>query len=568
MAQPQLYDFETDPLQSQLATARALRKKGMDEGGSFTPGGIYVGNAGSQFMNALAGSAMEDTAQRGLGDIQRQRDAEFASTMSQIPKVNQQLPMQGPTEDGDVLSGSFSQAKSPDQYNTEMQGFGTKLMQSRDPRAQSLAGHVLQKSLDQPYKDIERDRDEQEAQAFLRDQAKRTTPATELTGQETPEPATGDYSQFKGDIRQLRKDILAIPDPVEREKAMTVFEQQVAAAAPKPVPVLPSTVAAARKSTAKFAASLAAQEARADKKDVTVNITQPFQEQQQQKRLNATAEETDKKLAAKVSTPYGDLTKTGEEYLASLPPDKQEIVKGLVNYTIDPKSLSTRTGGRESAIAAAKLVDPNFNNMKYGIRYGVVQEFTKGKTADNIVALDQAINHMGTLGELAKALNNGDITPVNYITTLAKSLFGQNAPTDAALASQAVGEELMRVFRQVGASEREAADWEAKMKAGIKSPQQMVGAITTASELLNGRIKALNNKWNNGMEVKTGYPNMLSDEARAVLAAYPPATHKPAPASPLQGSVAAAKDTPKAGWTQEMWDTLSDAEKAKLKGKS
>ena len=66
----------------------------------------------------------------------------------------------------------------------------------------------------------------------------------------------------------------------------------------------------------------------------------------------------------------------------------------------------------------------------------------------------------------------------------------------------------------------------------------------------------------------TDVDRLTEDEARAVLAAYPPATHKPAPASPLQGSVAAAKDTPKAGWTQEMWDTLSDAEKAKLKGKS
>ena len=225
-------------------------------------------------------------------------------------------------------------------------------------------------------------------------------------------------------------------------------------------------------------------------------------------------------VVAQKNAPYGDVSLTGKDYLASLPPDKKEVVQGMVNYSVDPKALSTRNDEREKLVGAAKRVDPNFSTASYGVRYGVMQDFTKGTISNNIVALDQGINHMGTLGTLAQQLKNGQLQPANFLANAAKSMLGDAAPSNVALAGQAVGEEMMRVFRQAGASEREASAWQSQFNAAVKSPAQMDGALQTAAKLLGGRVNAINNKWNNGMDVKTGYPNILSDEAKQVLTRY------------------------------------------------
>lgn len=255
------------------------------------------------------------------------------------------------------------------------------------------------------------------------------------------------------------------------------------------------------------------QDARQENRDFITNVVEAGKD----RRFNEGEAGKDRRVLK--ATSFGDVSQAGQAYFDSMPPDKQALVKGLLDYSIDPKSFSQRGANREQAIAAAKLVDPSFNTMKYGIRYSVVQDFTKGKTADNIVAIDQAINHMGTLGQLAETLKNGDVQSVNNIVNAVSKQFGDPRITNLELASQAVGEELMRVFRQVGASEREAQAWEEKFKAS-KSPEQMIGAIQTGTKLLSGRINAVNNRWNNGMDVKTGYPNILSDEAKQTMEKY------------------------------------------------
>ena len=178
MAQPQLYDFEIDPLQSQLATARALRKKGMDEGGGLVSG-IYVGNAGSQFMNALAGSAMEDTAHRGLGDVQRRRDAEEQSWMARrpdtmmdqttpgTPAVTQEFPGADAFggEGGAPVTAEVSPATLPmtkrvmkpyEQQVQDVQGWAGASPQ-HSPLGQSMRAAMATQALAAPQKALERE---------------------------------------------------------------------------------------------------------------------------------------------------------------------------------------------------------------------------------------------------------------------------------------------------------------------------------------------------------------------------------------------------------------------------
>ena len=98
-------------------------------------------------------------------------------------------------------------------------------------------------------------------------------------------------------------------------------------------------------------------------------------------------------------------------------------------------------------------------------------------------------------------------------------MLGKEAASNFSLAQTAVGDEMMRVFRQVGASEREAEDWRSKFNKS-NSPEQMKGALRTAAELLTGRIDALNDTYDRGMGTTGGFPKMLSDKSKAAMASF------------------------------------------------
>jgi hypothetical protein len=148
--------------------------------------------------------------------------------------------------------------KSPDQFNQEMGAYGDRLLGIRDPRAQALGGQILTKTLEHPYKEMARRQADEEQTQLLK--SLQTTypamPADTLTGEEA-----GLSGAFKGNITDLKKSILMIPDPVERQKAMEQFDSQVMAAAPKSAGLPQSVVAALSRGGSKVAPILARTEA-------------------------------------------------------------------------------------------------------------------------------------------------------------------------------------------------------------------------------------------------------------------------------------------------------------------
>jgi hypothetical protein len=234
-----------------------------------------------------------------------------------------------------------------------------------------------------------------------------------------------------------------------------------------------------------------------------------------------------------------DANKHGAEYLATLQPGTANIVGKIVDYTLDPKTIPQRGNERSAILAHAIQVDPKFDASEYPNRYALKKDFTSGKTADNIVSLDQAINHMGTLKELTAAIANNDVKMINRVTSKVADEMGKPSINSAQLATQAVAAELMRVFRQVNASESEAKAFEQRLNAGANSPAQMDDALKVGGELLGGRLKAINQKWNKGMKTDTGYPELLSPDAAA---AFEKITGKPAAVSSSQKAIPSVKD--------------------------
>lgn len=234
----------------------------------------------------------------------------------------------------------------------------------------------------------------------------------------------------------------------------------------------------------------------------------------------------------------------GDEYIKTLPAGMQNVVKGLIEYKLPLNQLSSRTGERKAAFEHAAQADPNFNVAKYQQRQKVMNDFTSGPTANNLTALDQALNHMGTLSQLASALQNNDVPAINAVVNEVRKQTGDPRVTNFVTAQQAVATELMRVFRQVNASEQETKEWMAHFPLN-GSPAQIQQALGTGAKLLEGRVNALNTRWNNGMDTDTGYPRLMSPQAKQSLDALLGRSAAPSAASAQEFATEA--DAAKAG---------------------
>ena len=207
---------------------------------------------------------------------------------------------------------------------------------------------------------------------------------------------------------------------------------------------------------------------------------------------------------------------SGEEFLKKLPPALQSEVKKYSEGRMPvPTGFALKSPYFQQLMQAVSQYDPNFSASRYQVRL----DFEKGKMRDSRLAFGQALNHLGTLESLSDAMGNKDIPRLNQFINMVKQETGNPDINNFDTAKQAVGEELMRAFRQVNASEREARDWEDKFRA-IKSPEQIKGAIRTAAKLLDGRLKEMNNIWDTSMGTKGGYPNIVSEEAQKAIGRF------------------------------------------------
>lgn len=79
-------------------------------------------------------------------------------------------------------------------------------------------------------------------------------------------------------------------------------------------------------------------------------------------------------------------------------------VRGLVSYDIDPAKLSNNKGGRDMAIAYAKMYDPSFDQTLYNAKQASVKEFFAGgpqSPAGVMTAGNTAILHLSEMYDLA-----------------------------------------------------------------------------------------------------------------------------------------------------------------------
>lgn len=147
-----------------------------------------------------------------------------------------------------------------------------------------------------------------------------------------------------------------------------------------------------------------------------------------------------------------------------------------------------------------------------------IQRFMSGPQGQQTSALNMVEHHIGTLRELAKALDNGDFTLANWLTNKAATELGHPEPNNMALGAQIVGTEALRAMAVAGAGTGEERN---KIEAAFSeyaSPEQINGAADTMEQLMAGKLFALRLQFPNA----TGLPinkfdDQLSERTKSVL---------------------------------------------------
>jgi hypothetical protein len=256
---------------------------------------------------------------------------------------------------------------------------------------------------------------------------------------------------------------------------------------------------------------------------------------------------------------------TGEEFLATLDPPRQGLIKKLVagDYPV-PTGSALRNPNIVKMMEDAAQYDPTFNAANYPARAATRKDFTSGKSAQNLSAFNTAIAHLESLNKTIDKLGNSDYPAYNKVANLVS---GNINPKYAAARKEfeasrtAVADELTRAFRGSGGNVHDIKQWEETINAA-DSPLALKAAVKQAADLLNGRILSVGETYNRGMGLTKDPLELLSPRSAAAFRRLQgETTAEPAPGTAPAVTAAPAPSDAPAGALPKI---SSPAEAAKL----
>ena len=191
--------------------------------------------------------------------------------------------------------------------------------------------------------------------------------------------------------------------------------------------------------------------------------------------------------------------------------------------------MSLKTPWGQAVVERLNQIKPDYQAGDQPAIQRTITAFDTGKQGDAIRSLNVSIEHLDTLGQLGKALNNGDMTSFNKIGNIIASQTGKPAPKNFDAAKQIVAGEIIKAVTASGGgvTDRQEAQKDIDMAS---SPEQLSGVIDTYQALLAGQLGGLKRQY----ETSTGradFEKKLSPKVREKLGSLveqqnsaPPAT--------------------------------------------
>lgn len=213
----------------------------------------------------------------------------------------------------------------------------------------------------------------------------------------------------------------------------------------------------------------------------------------------------------------GDYSKTGEDFLNTIPAQYRNMVKKVANYEMDPKTFSTIGGSRERALAWASQYDPNFDQKEYNSRFQAVNKFNTGQQGNTVRSLNVAVQHMDTARKLGEDLKNTGSPAWNKVAQEFAKQTGSAVPTNFESVKDILADEVVKGVLGSGGGVGDREAMAAKIKAS-SSPEQLSGALDSWTELLGGQVEGLKTQYESSTGRKD-FDSKLSPRTREAISA-------------------------------------------------
>ncbi len=206
------------------------------------------------------------------------------------------------------------------------------------------------------------------------------------------------------------------------------------------------------------------------------------------------------------------------QVLHQMPPQIASQVKALAEGRMQfPSGFALKSPYWQQMLSAVGTYDPSFDALNYNARAKTRADFTSGKSAQNITSMNTAMGHLESLSKAYEGLDNGSMPLVNTVENYVGGAFGnkkvQTGVADVGTKAEAVSNELAKVFRSTGMSAQEVNEWRDKISTSA-SPTQSKTVIKGAIDLLNSRLDALAEQYNQGMGTSKQGVELLSPKAQ------------------------------------------------------
>jgi hypothetical protein len=209
----------------------------------------------------------------------------------------------------------------------------------------------------------------------------------------------------------------------------------------------------------------------------------------------------------------------GDSYLSTLDPTQAAQVRALAEGRMAfPTGTALKSDYWQRMLADVAQYDPSFEAANYGSRAATRKDFTSGKAATAINALNTVAGHLGDLSDAADQLDNfgGVLTPLNGVVNFYRNATGDPRVKTFDATKKAAVDELTRVYRGTGGSEADIKTWSDALNAS-GSPEQLQHVIGQINELLHSKIAALGDQYQQGMGTIASQRDFISPNARAAF---------------------------------------------------
>lgn len=193
---------------------------------------------------------------------------------------------------------------------------------------------------------------------------------------------------------------------------------------------------------------------------------------------------------------------------------------GHYNFLESVKDGKYKITGRSSkemnkVVEQIQTIWPGTDLQALQARYDVRKDFTSGKTANNITALNTALSHLDKLSRNADVLDNGAFRFGNKLGNVLKTQTGDSRVRVLNSDIHAVTGELANTFKQSGATDQEIHNFQSALDAA-DSKEVIKNVVDEFIGLIGGRTQPLLERYQNAFGPDASFP-VVGRSGQAVL---------------------------------------------------